>query len=457
MIKKNFTRLIIGIITCLITTNAQTQSLSEQEAGKKFFQMVQQQLPLVSDPLITDYINNLGSRLVSYSNTPEDPFHFFVIKSNIVNAFAGPGGYIGVFGGLITATKTESELASVMAHEIAHVSQKHLARSKEKMSNLTIPAIAAMVAGIVSGNGAIAVGSIGAVTAGVTQYNINNTRTYEEEADNIGIETLAQAGFNPYGMANFFSKLQEESRYDSQPPPFLLDHPVTQERIAEATERAKKLSKKAHYISSDTYYLIKARMEFELAMNQQKFLAQAEEQYQQSPHSLYTSYLLALAYIKNQDYTKADQQLKLLEKKYADNLVLPYTQAQAAYADKKYGAAVKYLKSIHNNNPDYYPVNIFYGICLIRAEQYQQALTLLQHYQTDYADYPDYWSILSRAYAKNHNLIYAYIARSKTYQLLGDNKNAIIQLQMAAKQPKQTEYTKALIDAEIKRLRKQKD
>lgn len=455
MIKKIIS--IIGITSVLIfsTKQIQAQSLSDQEAGEKFYQMVRQQLPLVSDPLITDYIRNIGYRLVSYSETPEDPFHFFVIKSNVINAFAGPAGYIGVYGGLITATKTESELASVMAHEIAHVSQDHLKRGADKMSNLTIPAIAAMVAAIAAGNTAVAVGSVSAVTAGVTQYSINTTRTYEEEADSIGIQTLARAGFNPYGMADFFGKLQEQSRYDTEPPPFLLTHPVTQERLAEATERAKKLSKKKHYTSSDTYYLVKARMQFELATNSRDFLNQAKDAQKKSPNSLYTNYLLALAYIKNQEYAKADQQLQQLEQQYKNNIILPYTQAQAAYAAKNYAQAVKFLISIHNNNPDYYPVNIFYASCLIRNKQYKQALDLLREYQTDYAESPDYWSTLSRAYAKNNNLIYAYISRSKAYQLLGDTKNAILQLQMAAQQPKQTAYTTALVSAEIKRLTKE--
>lgn len=450
---KKFITIITASLLSLGIANA--QSLSDQEAGEKFFQMVRQQLPLVSDPLVTDYINSIGYRLVTYSSTPEDPFHFFVIRSDVINAFAGPGGYIGVYGGLITATETESELASVMAHEIAHVSQNHLKRGADKMSNLTIPAIAAMVAAIAAGNTAVAVGSISAVTAGVTQYNINTTRTYEEEADSIGIQTLAKAGFNPYGMADFFGKLQEQSRYDSQPPPFLLDHPVTQARLAEATERAKKLSKKNNYPSSDTYYLVKARMQFELSTNSRDFLNNAKEQLKKSPDSLYSNYLLALAYIKNQDYTKANTQLELLEPKYPDNLILPYTQAQAAYAAKNYAQAAQYLKSIHDNNPDYYPVNIFYALCLIRAEQYKEALSLLQQYQTDYSEYPDYWTMLSRAYAKNSNLIFAYISRSKAYQLLGDTKSAILQLQMAAQQPKQTAYTKALISAEIERLRKE--
>lgn len=448
-------KLSIFIISFSAISTGLTASFSDNQAGREFFKMVQKQVPLVDDPLIDNYINKLGYKLASYSDTPQDPFHFFVIKSGVINAFAGPGGYIGVYGGLIAASKTESELAGVIAHEIAHVTQNHLERGSDRMSNLTLPAIAAMVAGIATGNPQIAIGSIAGVTAGAAQYSINVTRGYEEEADSIGIEILAKAGFNPNGMADFFEKLQEKSRYDSQPPPILMDHPVTQQRIAQARERAKKLIKKDDYPSSPSYYLMKARVVAELSQDPMKFLAYAKNHVKKHANSPYAQYLLALAYINDNEYQSAQDILAPLTKADPLQIIYSYTQAQAAYLAKDYGSASAYLKNAYDNSDDFYPVIVFYGLTLMRNNQAQKAQTLLEKYQRTFADDADYWFLLSKIYAANDNLAEAYLARAKAYEVKGENQTAMVQLQMAQKQPNQDDFTKTIVQAEIDQLKKQ--
>lgn len=439
----------------LLTSIAKASIFSDQEAGEQFFQMVQQQLPIVSDAIVEDYIQTLGYRLVAYSDAPTHPFHFFVIQQDVVNAFAGPGGYVGVFGGLINITETESELASVMAHEIAHVTQDHLQRGQDKTKNLTLPAIAAMVAGIATGNGAVAMGSISSVTAGSAQYQINNTRTFEEEADSIGIQTLARAGFNPYAMANFFKRLLDESRYDPTPIPILMDHPVTAERVALAEQRAKLLAVKKSYPSSTRYYLAKARMQYLLAQDNQTFLAQAREAAQKNPHNFYAKYLLALAEFKNQQYQSCDILLKELMQADPNEIIYPYTLAQIAFLQKKYTEATQYIKQAYTLDDNYYPTIIFYGLILLHDRHSSDAIKFLEDYQIRFADSPDFWVLLSKAYANNNNLIYAYLARSKAYLALNDARDAIIQVSIAGQQPGQTAYTRSLIEAEKLRLQKQ--
>jgi predicted Zn-dependent protease len=434
---------------------AQTAPFEDQAAGKTFFQMVQQQLPLVSDAIIDDYIQSLGYRLVSYSDAPTHPFHFFVIQQDVINAFAGPGGYVGVFGGLINVTETESELASVMAHEISHVTQDHLQRGQDKTKNLTLPAIAAMVAAIATGNGAIAVGSISSITAGGIQYQINTTRTFEEEADSMGIQVLARAGFNPYAMANFFQRLQEESRYDSTPIPILMDHPVTAERIALAEQRAKPLAKKKDYPSSTRYYLAKARMQYLLANDARSFLAQATETYKKNPHDVYQKYLLSLAEFKNRQYQPSDTLLKELMQSYPQEVIYPYTLAQVAFLLKNYSVATQYIQQAYAVDNHYYPSVVFYGLILLRNHHPADAVKLLEQYQVRFADAADFWILLSKSYADNHNLIYAYLSRAKAYLALEDTRDALIQVTMAEQQSGQTAYTRSLIQAEKLRLQKQ--
>ena len=453
MLLRKLSKVFLSFV--LLTGIAEASVFSDQEAGEKFFQMVQQQLPLVSDAIINDYIQTLGYRLVSYSDAPTHPFHFFVIQQNVINAFAGPGGYVGVFGGLIDVTQTESELASVMAHEISHVTQDHLQRGEDKTKNLTLPALAAMVAAIATGNGAIAMGGISSIAAGGIQYQINNTRVFEEEADAMGIQVLAKAGYNPYAMANFFKRLLEESRYDSTPIPMLMDHPVTQERIALAEERAKPLTTKKDYPSSTTYYLVKARMQYLLAKDAKNFLDQATASYQKDPKNIYQQYLLALAQFKNRQYASSNELVTNLMKSNPNEVIYPYTLAQAAFLQKKYSEATRYIKQAYDLNNDYYPTVVFYGLILLRDHHPADAVKLLEQYQVSFSDSPDFWVLLSKSYADNHNLIYAYLSRAKAYLALNDMRNAVIQVTIAGQQTGQTAYTKSLIEAEKTRLQKQ--
>lgn len=450
---RQFFKFLLSFV--LLTGSVEASVFSDQEAGEKFFQIVQQQLPLVSDAIINDYIQTLGYRLVSYCDAPTHPFHFFVVQQDVINAFAGPGGYVGIFGGLIEMTQTESELASVIAHEISHVTQDHLQRGEDKTKNLTLPAIAAMVAAIATGNGAVAMGGISSIVAGGAQYQINNTRTFEEEADAMGILVLAKAGYNPYAMANFFKRLLQESRYDGTPIPMLMDHPVTQERIALAEERAKSLSTKKNYPSSTTYYLTKARMQYLLATDAKKFLAQAEESYKKNPNNVYQTYLLALAQFKNRQYASSNALIIRLMESDPDEVVYPYTLAQAAFLQKKYSEATRYIKQAYDMNNDYPPTVLFYGLILLRDHHPADAVKLLEQYQVSLSDSSDFWVLLSKAYADNHNLIYAYLSRAKAYLALSDTRNAMIQVTMAGQQANQTAFTRSLIEAEKTRLQKE--
>lgn len=222
--------------------------ISPQEAQDYGASMLRQMRALgmvVDDPLLEDYINDLGFRLVAACAKPRDHFQFFVVKDNEVNAFAMPGGYIAVNSGLITITRSESELAGVIAHEIGHITQNHLQRAFEDskkdaplMALVLLGAIAASTAGRSGGDAPIAVLAGGQGL--LAQKEINFTRKDEIEADRAGIKTLANAGFDPNAMAAFFQHMQDvlSTGAGGEAPSFLQDHPVTSDRIADAKARA---------------------------------------------------------------------------------------------------------------------------------------------------------------------------------------------------------------------------
>lgn len=218
----------------------------EQRIGVTFMRQVRQGLPVLDDPLVAGYVDGLGQRLGRNSGDGQRGFSFFVVVDPTLNAFAGPGGHIGVHSGLILTTQTEDELASVLGHEIAHVTQRHLPRAFEHQQRMTVPTIAAMLGAIILGaygGGDAGVAAITAVQAGAVQNQIDFTRQNESEADRIGIQTLAAAGFDARAMADFFGRMHQASRFSAgeQLPAFLRTHPVTLDRVAESRDRAQRM------------------------------------------------------------------------------------------------------------------------------------------------------------------------------------------------------------------------
>ena len=211
----------------------------EAKIGRAIMQQIRASGTFVEDPQVNEYINEIGHRLSAQANSGEYKFSFFVINDNSINAFALPGGYIGVHTGLLLATRNEDELASVLAHEIAHVTQRHIARAVHAGQRQSILSTAIMLGAIIAGAagaGSDAVQGAMAVAQGAqAQQQINFTRTNEYEADRIGISALAQAGFNPHGMASFFEVISKKTALSvSRIPEFLKTHPISSARISEA-------------------------------------------------------------------------------------------------------------------------------------------------------------------------------------------------------------------------------
>ncbi|WP_416351209.1 M48 family metalloprotease, partial [Alteromonas sp. 14N.309.X.WAT.G.H12] len=213
----------------------------EMLIGDAVMRQMRGQAPLIKDPVLDEYLQDLGNRLVVQADNAKFPFEFFWVNNNAINAFAFFGGHIGVHSGLIHSAKTESELAAVLAHENSHVTQRHLARSMQAQQRAAPIALASMLGGILlaMADPQAGIATISAGQATSSQMQINYTRSNEQEADRIGISMLARAGFDPKGAASFFSTLAAQYRMVSKPPEILQSHPLTENRIAEARARIK--------------------------------------------------------------------------------------------------------------------------------------------------------------------------------------------------------------------------
>lgn len=237
----------------------------EQRYRQNIKQQMYQYNFVMTDPIVASYIYHLGYRLAAFSNKPEQPFDFFMVPANVINASAYPGGLIVVYSGLMLETDNESELAGVLAHEIAHVNQRHISRMLAKQQKSTVPVLLGMLAAIAAAQSSSSSDAPIAIAASMSaiqqQLAINFTRYHEYEADRVGINTLYDAGLNPEGMATFFAKLMQKNRVDPryQLPEYLRTHPLSVNRVTEARNRLTAFSSKPVY-ESVIYDYVKQRI-----------------------------------------------------------------------------------------------------------------------------------------------------------------------------------------------------
>src|SRR2546427_688255 len=217
----------------------------------------------IDDPEISEYLGNLGAQLTQVTAGARHDFEFFALRDPAINAFALPGGFVGVHTGLINAADTESELASVLAHEISHVTQRHIARMIGQQQQMQIPVMAAIAAAILFGRSRpdLASGAAAAAQAGAVQAQLSYSRDFEREADRVGLQALNAAGFDARAMAVFFEKMQRSARVsdDGSIPGYLRTHPVTTERIADAQNRAASMPYRQH-LDSQEFQLVRAKL-----------------------------------------------------------------------------------------------------------------------------------------------------------------------------------------------------
>ncbi len=243
------------------TTAGSTLSINQElQMGDFYVRQLRASAPLINDPLLNQYINELGQRLVAHANSVRTPFHFFLIQNDELNAFAFFGGNVVLHSSLFRYTDNESQLASVMAHEISHVTQRHLARAMEEQKRnapLTwVGALGSILLAMASPQAGMA--ALTGTLAGAQQGIISFTQGNEQEADRIGIQVLQRAGFDPQAMPTFLQKLADQSRFSSKPPEILLTHPLPDSRLADARNRANQM-RPVVVQSSQDFYMAKVR------------------------------------------------------------------------------------------------------------------------------------------------------------------------------------------------------
>ncbi|RUL79882.1 M48 family metalloprotease [Dyella choica] len=474
--------------------------ISPQEAQDYGAMMLQQMRALdmvVDDPLLDDYINNLGFRLVANSAKPKDHFAFFIAKDSVINAFSAPGGYIGINSGLIDITRSEDELSAVMAHEIGHITQNHLQRAYESAKKdtplMALVALGAIAAGGAAGGQAAAATLLGGQGV-LMQKEINFTRKDEAEADRTGIETLAKSGYDPNAMAGFFQRMEDEMSADSggvNVPSLLLDHPVTSQRISDAKARAGSLiaARKLQPIGNlldkerwsqqtapiayvkdatallapratgqdiNTYLLMRERVRvlsgdaYRMSSYYSGLLGREDGRYN-TPENYY-GYALALT--RSGQGGKAIGQLQPLLDKHPDNLIVRLAMADARLQSGERAAALNIYAALNIESPRNKAIGLAYANALTQGGSREQAVRAaeLLRPMLEGTEEPSLYAAYARASERAGETVRAGEAYAQASYLAGRPFDAMEQLKTLLKRNDLDYYARARIQAHVAEL-----
>lgn len=469
---KLFNTLVVATIIAAVSGPARSQSelpdlgdysatvlsaSEEQKLGREFMRQIRQQLKFVDDLELNTYLAQLGARLARNSDQPGRKFTFYLVQDNSLNAFAVPGGHITAHTGLITNTRHESELASVIAHEIAHVTQSHIARMIARNKRTNIPAMAALIAAILLG-GQAGTAAIMGTQAALVERQLEYSRSFEEEADAIGIQTLASAGYDPRAMPEFFGRLQQYSRsQESNAPEFLRTHPLTYNRIAESVARAEQYPR-VENPEETQFQLMKAKIRALYGDSNpdrvvQGFSASLQENSYANLHAEQYGYALAL--MADGQYQAARKLIdELIDQ---DPGVLSYS---IALADIELSAgrpekAAEALQKVRNTHPENLMLDLYFIGALIESEQYAQAKKILKYHLLSRRGDPRLHRMLARAEGESGNHLAAHQELAEFYYYVGIPREALRQLNLAKKYIGDSFYAKSSVEARIDEIQQE--
>lgn len=472
MIRKQFLGLTIALLSSVVLadrielpdigeSSGQLISPEQERAyGQRMLQQMRQANIILDDPLVMDYVHHVCYRLVAFSDKPENDYTFFVVNSDRVNAFAAPGGFIGLHTQLILTAERESEVAAVIAHEIAHITQRHLTRAFEEAKKLSIPLALATIGAIVLGGGdadVIQTAVVGSQALSA-QNQINFTRANEHEADRLGIQTLADAGFEPVSMADFFGRMSKATRiYGKGPPEFLRTHPVNSTRIAEAKNRAESLVVSEVRESPD-FFDVRERIRALSARN----LVDSVARYEAELRGIEISdarpryYGLAVAALLAGRPDKAVAVAESLAAGDPDNLYYQLIYAESAVAAGRTEQGYEQFEQLRELFPGNRGISLAYAKALLNSGEEQkakQAEKMLRPVVYDNREDTATLAIYAQVATAANEEVRAAEASAEQAHASGLNLEAVRQLENLSRKPGLTYYEHARIASRLAELR----
>jgi predicted Zn-dependent protease len=432
----------------------------ERRVGESIMRDIRFREPAyLDDPEIADYLAVLGARLTQNTAGARMDFEFFALRDHTINAFALPGGFVGVHTGLISAAESESELAAVLAHEVAHVTQRHISRMLGQQQQMQLPMLAAIAAAILLGRSRpdLAAGGIAAAQAGAVSTQLAYSRDYEREADRIGFQALDAAGFDVRAMASFFEKLQRGMRVadDGTVPGYLRTHPVTTERIADTQNRAASQPYKQH-LDSPEFQLVRAKLRaesgdardaveyFQGLVRDKRYASEAAARYG-----------LVAALLRARRAKEADTEAGRMRAAGGSGPMVELLAARVKQALGEHRAAVAVLAEAHSRYPHSRPLLYAHAEALHEAGRAEKSLALLTDAVRTYPKDARLHQLQARTYAALGKRLLQHQSQAEVYVLQGSLPAAIEQLQLARAAGDGDFYQLSVVDARLKELRSQ--
>ena len=440
--------------------NAAISLEDEYGAGLMMVRTLRESGQVMEDPEVTEYMQDIGHRLSSRAEEGQHQFSYFVVRDPSINAFAVPGGFIAVNSGLLLSSSNENELAGVLAHETAHITQRHIARMIVDQSHSGIVSTAAMLAAILlgatagRGNSGVMEGAVLATQSAAIQHQINYSRAQEFEADRIGVYTMASAGYDPLGMPSFFETLNRNSMNPDRirAVEFLIDHPVTSDRIAESRSRAEQIGR-IHHEDTLSYLLMRERVRAligdpRLTIEYYNSLAKNG-----GGGTLEQRYGEAVAYISAKNPGPAITELQALLHEYPKITQFYGALGQAYLENGQFQESAAILEKGLNLFPRNVPVTIRLAETNMRAGDNKRAHLLLLDLFDAVAPTPDQARLIARAANAAGDVADSYYYMSEFYIMNGELSKSLAQLQIALGLPGLNPIQRARFSARLEEVR----
>ena len=430
---------------------------AEKKIGQQIMHAIRWSEPAyLDDADVEDYLNQLGNRLAAVSADPGFGFYFFPINDPSINAFAMPGGYIGVHTGLIASTQTESELAGVLGHEISHVTQRHIARQVFQSKKIDMASMVAMALALLAARSSsqLAGAAIAGTQAGAISAQLAFSRDFEREADRQGFDALRQAGFDVRGMAVFFERLQKSVRlYENNATAYLRTHPLTGERLTDMQNREQAIPYQQVADSVD-FQLVRAKVralqgtpedaikDLETLLRERKFASEAAIRYG-----------LAFAYFRNRDWRAADQQVDAIRSLKVSAPMLEHLRADIRIAEGDTAGGLTAYRDAMVRFPLSHGLLYGYGSTLIGAGRFDESLRFSEAQLSNYPEDVRFHKMRAESYAGLGKKAMQHRALAEVFALQGQTQGAVGQLELAQKAGDANFFEMSSIDGRLREMK----
>lgn len=461
---------ILFILTLFATTNtlannelptlgnASSNMISiekERQLGTAWLAALRGQVQTYEQPIIEQYLEQLVYSLAPYSTVADREFRFVVLNSPELNAFAVPGSVVGINAGLFLHASSEQEFASVIAHELAHLSQRHYARRLEKQQLSTPLTLAGVLASVViaATTGAEAgIATLASTQALSVEKSLSYSRQNEEEADRIGIETMYKSDYNPRAMPKMFERMLKNARLQGNTPPeYLSTHPLSENRVSDTRNRAEQYPVKP-YQDSILFHICKAIVTVDYAQSKEQAATLYKSIIARGQHKNVDAARFGLAYaLLESDPSTSLKILDELHTKYPGIIAINLFLAEAEYLAGKKDAAFERLKELLEFNPNNYPSALLLAELYDFEKRYSEAENILIKLTRAQADNPLVWYMLSEIHGQAGNIVGLRQARAQFFIITGRYDQAIEQLQLGIKMAKPNSRLASIMKGQLDR------